>query len=156
MMNETAPLEPLLARYPDARRGAAPLLEPLLLPYLALMFGSLVASLFAVYNALVLKRLGLAARSILVGALGWIVFQFVFALVFHAAGNASVGVVAGRIVHFALGGVLYAMQRPHFRGHRFLDGGTVPLLASYLVAILVSIKMPWKVTVRLLGAWFVE
>jgi hypothetical protein len=146
-------LRPILTRYPDARRGAAPLLEPLLLPYLALMFGSLVAGLFAAYNAGTLKRSGLAMRSILVGAIGWITFPFTFALVFRATGNVSVGVIAGRVVHFALGGALYAMHRPHFRGHTFLGGRPVPLFGSYALAIAVSIMMPWKITARLLGAW---
>jgi hypothetical protein len=149
-------LRPVLTRYPDARRGIAPLLEPVLLPYLALMFGSLFASLVGVYNAVVLKRFGLAVRSILVGALGWISFQFVLVLVVHVTGNASVGVIAGRIVHFALGGLLYAMHRPHFRGNAFLNGRAVPMLPSYLVAILISMKMPWQITARLLGAWHVQ
>jgi len=155
-MNDDLALAPVLTRYPDARRGAAPLFEPVLLPYLALMFGSLAASLFGVYNAVVLKRFGLALRTLLVGALGWISFQFVFALVLHASGNASVGVIAGRVVHFALGGLLYAMHRPYFRGHEFLRGRAVPLFASYALAILISMKMPWKVTARLLGAWLVR
>ena len=152
MNDELAP-NPLLERYPDARRGFAPLLEPVLLPYLALMFGTLAASVFAVYNAVMLKRFGLAMRSILVGALGWISFQFVLALVVNVFDNASVGVIVGRFVHFALGGALYAIHRPHFRGHQFLNGRTVPLLASYILAILISMKMPWQVTARLLGAW---
>ena len=152
-MNDELALKPHLERYPDARRGAAPLLDPVLLPYLALMFGSLVAAVGAVYNAVVLKRFGLAVRSILVGTLGWISFQFVVALVVHLVGNVSVGVIAGRVVHFALGGVLYAMHRPYFRGHEFLSGRTIPLFASYALAILISLKMPWKVAARLLGAW---
>jgi ABC-type multidrug transport system fused ATPase/permease subunit len=155
-MNDDLALKPLLKRYPDARRGFTPLLEPVLLPYLGLIFGSLVASLFAVYNAVMLKRFGLALRSILVGTLGWISFQFVVALVVHFFDNVSVGVIVGRFVHFALGGALYAMHRPHFRGHEFLNGRPVPLLASYVLAILISMKMPWQITARLLGAWNVE
>lgn len=155
-MTDDLALRPVLTRYPDARRGSLPLLDPVFLPYLGLIFGSLVASLAAVYNAVVLKRAGLAVRSILIGAAGWISFQFVVALVVKVTGNVSVGVIVGRVVHFALGGALYAMHRAHFSGHEYLHGRAVPLLPTYLVAILISMKMPWKVTARLLGVWFVE
>jgi hypothetical protein len=154
MTDDLAP-RPLLSRYPDARRGMGTLIEPALLPYLALMFGSLVAGAVGAYNALMLKRPGLALRSLAVGAAGWIAFLFVLATVRGPLGieNVSVGVIIGRIVHFALGGALYVMHRPHFSGHTFKHGTTAPLLGSYLTSILVSMVLPSRVTLFLLGVW---
>lgn len=156
-MNEDLAPRPLLARHPDARRGAVNLIEPALLPYLALMFGSLAAAAVGAYNALALKRPGLALRSLALGATGWVAFLFVVAAVrFYGVENVNVGVIVGRVVHFALGGALYAMHRAHFRGHTFLHGNTVPLLQSYLAAILVSMVLSHKVTLFLLGVWLVR
>jgi hypothetical protein len=135
----------------------APLLNPILLPYLALVFGGVVAAIAGSYNALVLKRFGLVLRSLLVGLASSLCFVLAFAIL-RGAGveNRSVALIAGRLTHFAFGGVLYFIHRPHFRGHEFLGGTTVPLLPSYLVAIVVSLKIPGPIAAMLLGAPFVR
>lgn len=152
-MSADVALRPVLARYPDARAGKLPLLEPILLPYLGLMFGSFVASVAGAYNALVLRRVGLAIRSLLIGALGWIAFLFVVAFVAKASSNGGVGLIAGRLLHFAIGGALYTLQRPHVRGHTFLGGRTAPMLACYLASIVLAMILPWSVVRFLLGDW---
>lgn len=150
-------LQPLLRRHPDARRSGIPLLDPILLPYVALMLGSGVAALAACYNALLLRRAGLALRSIFLAVVGWVLFLVVVVGTRRAGlENLAVGLILGRVVHFACGGVLYWMQRPYFRGHQFLRGPVIPMLASYLVALLVSMKLPVKVTLLLLGVPFVR
>lgn len=157
MSESPDPSKPLLRRHPDARKGRAPLLHPILLPYLALMFGSAVAGLAGTFNALMLRRTSLALKSLAIGAAGWLSFMLVVALVRKAGvENVAVAVVIGRVMHFALGGALYFVHRPHFRGHEFLNGKTAPLLGSYLVAILASMYMPAKLTLLLLGVPFVR
>ena len=141
-------LRPLLARHPDARRAKAALVPPILLPYLALMFGSGVAAVAAAYNAFMLRRGGLAVRSLLVGVAGWIAFLLIIA---NASDHVRVMVIVGRIVHFAFGGLLYRMQRAHFTGSEFLHGDALPLVQSYVVAFVVYLVVPAKVMAVLLG-----
>lgn len=150
-------MKPLLARHPDARRAPAPLLEPILLPYVAIMFGSVVAAAVATYNALMLRRPALIARSLLLGVMGWLGFLMMPALL-RPAGitNLSVAVILGRLVHFAIGGVMFWIFRPHAGGHEFLGGKNVPLLPSYLVAFLIAWNLPARVTLMLLGVPFVR
>lgn len=157
MTADGTPFRPLLQRHPDARRGSAPLLHPVLFPYLALIFGSLIAGIAGAYNAAVLRRGWLMVQSLLIGAAGWISFLFVVAALGQlGVENVSLAVIGGRVVHFALGGLLFFVHRPHFRGHEFLHGRTAPLLASYLVAIFASIYLPNKLELILLGVPFVR
>jgi hypothetical protein len=144
-------LRPLLSRHPDARRAKAPLLQPILLPYLALIFGSGVAALAACYNALMMRRGGLAARSLLAGAGGTIAFLVVAGNAIHFGAETVVAIILGRVVHFAFGGLLFSMQRPHIRGNEFLGGPMAPLLPSYLAAIAISLLLPSPLTLLLLG-----
>ncbi len=144
-------LRPLLERHPDARRAKGPLLQPVLLPYLALIFGSGVASLAACYNALMMKRGGLAAKSLLVGLLGTIAFVVVGGIALRLGAAPAVAIILGRVIHFAFGGLLFAMQRPHVRGNEFLSGPMAPLLPSYLATIAISIFLPARISLLLLG-----
>jgi hypothetical protein len=141
-------LRPLLARHPDARRAKAALLPPILLPYIALMFGSGIAALAAVYNALMMRRVGLAVRSLLVGAAGWFAF---FLIITNADDHIRVLVIVGRVVHFLCGGLLYRMQRAHFAGSQFLHGAALPLVRSYVGAFVVYLFLPAKIVAFLLG-----
>lgn len=152
-MSDAYALRPLLTSYPDARRGRTPLFEPILLPYVALVLGSLIAGLLGAYNAALLRRPGLLFRSLLFGFMGWITFIFVAGFVAKNTGNPTLGLVAGRLLHFALGGELFAIQRPHVKGHAFLGGAMVPLLGSYFATIFVSVLLPWSVIRLLLGDW---
>lgn len=144
-------LHPLLARHPDARRAKAPLLQPVLLPYLALIFGSGVASLAACYNAAMMRRGGLAAKSLLIGILGTIAFVVVGATAIRLGAEPAVAMILGRVIHFAFGGLLFARQRPYVRGNEFLSGPMAPLLPSYLVTIAISIFLPARISLLLLG-----
>ncbi len=141
---------PLLRRHPDARLAAAPLLDPSLLPYLGLMFGSPVAAAVSMYNALAIRRVGLAIRSFLIGVAGWIGFLLVIVAA-NRFGAASIAFILGRMFYFAVGGALFFIHRPHHRGHEFLGGRSVPILASYLVAIAISIWLPRDIALILLG-----
>lgn len=155
-MNGEIVLRPLLSRHPDARRGAWPLLDPFLLPYLAIMFGSIVAALAGTYNALVLRRGWLAVRSLAAGAAGWIgFFGAVTALRMAGVENGSLLLIGGRIVHFAVGGVLTFLHQPHFRGHAFLRGRAADVIRSYAVAMLVYFVTPGPVVLLLQGVWLV-
>jgi hypothetical protein len=142
-------LRPSLRRYPDGRRAAAPQLEPLLLPYIALMFGSAVAALFAAYNAVVIRRFGLAVLSLLLGISGWI------ACVLMAAAASEKNVVftllGVRVLHFLAGGLLFFMQRPYVHGSAFLHGRIAPVRASYLAALAAAWFMPVRLLLILLG-----
>jgi hypothetical protein len=155
-MSETDALQPLLARYPDARLGTGRLFDPILFPYIGLIFG-FGAALLAVYNAWRLRRMRLALLSILIGLAGCFLFVVTF-VVARAMGveNFAVAAIIGRAVHFALGVVMFFLHRPHFRGHEFQDGETVPVLPSYLGAIVLSMIVPSPVTLVLLGGIFVR
>lgn len=145
-------LSPLLGRYPDARRAKAPILSPILFPYLALIFGSGVASLAACWNAVMLRRGGLAIRSLLVAIGGWLAFLVVvIGVVSSGLAQVSIALILGRVVHFAFGGLLYAMHRRHETGNEFLGGPAVPLVASYLTAFAIQLVLPSRVLLFLLG-----
>jgi len=144
-------LRPLLSRHPDARRAKAPLVHPILLPYLALIFGSGVASLVACYNAVMMKRGGLAAKSLLAGGGGMIAFLVIVSSTIHFGAQPAVALILGRVVHFTAGGLLFSMQRAHIRGNEFLGGPTVPMLPSYVVAIVIWLLLPSRLALLLLG-----
>ena len=152
MIADELTLRPLLRRHPDARRAKAPLLHPILLPYLALIFGSGVAAVAAFYNALMLRRGGLAVRSLLVGLAGWLVFLIVVGNAVHfGLHNVRIAVILGRIIHFAFGGLLYTMHRPHFTGNQFRGGRALPIVQSYVVAFILYFIAPTNLLLLLLG-----
>lgn len=155
-MNETDALQPLLSRYPDARQGKVRLFDPILFPYVALIFG-FGAALLGVYNAVSLRRTRLALVSLLIGLAGCLLLVVTFVVARRlGVEKPAVALIVGRTVHFALGVLLYFIHRPHFHGHEFQDGETVPVLQSYVVAILLSMIVPWRVTLLLLGGLFVR
>ena len=156
-MTDIPVLQPLLRRYPDAHKARAPLLEPILLPYVALMFGAFIAALVGSYNALLLKRPALILKSLLVG----IAASFSFVLVImvlqqFGVTDRRVAFILGRFVHFGFGGLLYFLHRPHFRGHQYLGGPAVPLLPSYLAAIVISVMVPNPAPLMFIGVPFVR
>jgi hypothetical protein len=155
-MSDTPLLQPLLRNYPDGRKARLPLLHPVLLPYLALIFGGMLAAIVSCYNAAMLKRPGLLFRSLLLGLASWIGFLFVVGALLDAEVSARVAMIAGRAAHFAFGGVLYYIHRPYLRGHEFLGGETAPLLPTYLTAIIASFMAPSSLTLLLLGVPFVR
>ena len=147
-------LRPLLSGHPDARRARTPLLQPVLLPYLALIFGSGVASLASCYNALAMKRGRLAGYSLLAGAGGMLAFLLVASSAIHFGMVPAVAVILGRVVHFGFGGLMFSMQRPYVRGNEFLGGPVAPLLPSYGVAVGIFIFLPARLSLFLLGVPF--
>lgn len=155
-MTDTPLLQPLLRGYPDGRKARLPLLHPVLLPYLALIFGGILAAIVSCYNAAMMKRPGLIFRSLLLGLGSWLGFLLVAGALLDAGVSARAAMIAGRAVHFAFGGVLYYVHRPYFRGHEFLRGATVPLLPAYLTAIIASFMAPNWLTLLLLGVPFVR
>lgn len=140
-------LRPLLRRVPDARRSSAYLVDPILFPYLALLFGLPVVVLLACFNAGALRRWGLLLGSLGLGLIGWIAFlQTVYLL--RATAFAF---IAGRAVNFVIGCVFYFLQRHHIRGHAFLGGSLVPLRPFYIGAFIVAVFMPPQLARLLLG-----
>ena len=147
-----APLQPLLRRYPDAREARVPLIEPVLLPYVALMFGSSAAALLATYNSIALRRWGLAALSVAMGIIGWLAFAaIVLAALAHPDWNLHLAVLGGRALHFLLGGLLLFQQRRIVHGHAFLGGRMVPMRASYLLAFGLAFVIPNTIVALMLG-----
>lgn len=146
------PLRPLLARYPDARRANVPLFEPVLLPFVALMFGAPAAGALAAYNAIALRRWARAAAAIAIGIAGWLAFVFIIvvsdSLITH---NARLVILIGRAMHFLLGAVLYLQQRRIVTGHEFLAGRMVPMRASYLLAFALQFVIPGALLALMLG-----
>lgn len=154
MSEHGLPLRPLLARYPDARLGKAPLIDPVIFPYLGLVLG-FAASIAAVYNAIVLRRLSLAVWSILFGLIGCLLFLATLMIGPAFGAIPAVLVIVGRVVHFAIGGALFFLHRPHYHGHEFHSGPVIPMLPSYVFTYLLSLIVPWRITIVLLGGIFV-
>ena len=152
MIGEDVLLRPSLRQYPDARRGPLPLIEPVLLPYLALMFGSGVAGIVAFYNAITIRRVGNAVATLLVGGVGWLTSLIIAGAANHAGvTNLALVLLGLRVMHFLIGGAFFFLQRPYVRGHAFLGGRMAPALASYLVAFAITWFLPVWVLLLLLG-----
>ena len=143
-------LRPLLARYPDARLGKAPLIDPIVFPYVALVFG-FGAAIAGVYNAIVLRRLRLALLTTLIGLTGCLLFLGTLVIGHRLGTIPAVLLIIGRTIHFACGGALYFLHRPHFQGHEFHRGASIPMLPSYIATFMLSRLIPWRVTLVLLG-----
>ncbi|MBV9496360.1 MAG: hypothetical protein JOZ54_19075 [Acidobacteria bacterium] len=152
MIAEAELLRPALGRYPDGRRAFAPQLPAMLLPYVAMMFGSAIAGLAAFYNAIVIRRFGLAFLSLFLGFATW----FGCLLGVLSAKDAGVDTVllliGARVLHFLVGCVFYFLMRPHLSGSTFLGGRTAPVRASYFVALAIGWYLPFRVLLLLLGA----
>ena len=147
-----APLEPLLRRYPDARVATVPLLEPVVLAYVALAFGTPAASALAAYNAIAVRRWRLAAAAIALGIVGWLAFAVIVVFAAsHPQWNIRLAILGGRVVHLILGGVLFLQQRRAVHGHEFLGGNMVPLRASYFLAFGLQFVIPGALLALMLG-----
>jgi hypothetical protein len=152
LTSEAALLRPSLRRYPDARRAFATQIDPLLLPYVSIMFGSAAAGLIACYNAIVMRRFGQALLALLTGIIGWVACV----LMVSAANDANVEnvgfvLIGVRVLHFAVGGLLFFMQRPHVHGSVFLGGRLTPIAITYAAAFVLAVMMPVRVLLILLG-----
>lgn len=147
---------PQLGRYPDARRATVPLFDAVLLSYLGLAFGAGVAGLIGCFNAVAIRRFGLAALSLLTGAAAWLSYAFVLQAVDRATHNVPLAVFAGRAMHFAVGSGLYFTQRAYVRGHTFLGGTKLPVMQTYAAAVLLVILLPNAVLWFLLGGVLVR
>ena len=148
-MSETV-LRPLLRRVPDARQSRAYLIDPILFPYLALLFGLPVVVLLACYNAAALRRFRLFFAGLAVGVAGWIAFLLSVSVLRETA----FALVAGRAMNFVVGCFFYFLQRHHIRGHAFLGGSLVPLRPFYIGALFVAVLMPPQLARLLLGVPF--
>ena len=145
-MTATA-LRPLLRHLPDARRSRMYLVDPVLFPYLALLFGLPIVVLFSCFNAAALRRWGLLAASLGLGVFGWM--GFIQAV--NVLSDTAFALIGGRAVNFAFGIVFYFLQRAHIRGHAFLGGQLVPLRPFYIGALVVAVFMPEPMARVLLG-----
>jgi len=144
----------LLQRVPDGRRASLPLLSPVFFPYAALMLGPAVAGACALYNAVALRRGGLAVVAVVLGLLGWVGFGFVVAAA--VAGGLENGLLAllpARLLNVGFGTLLAWSQWGHVRGHQFLDGKAVPLLHAVLVAFAAIFIIPLRARLLLEGLW---
>lgn len=143
-----------LQRFPDARRGRLPIAAPVLLGYCAFLLGAGGAALLGLWNAALLRRPGLFAGTLVLGALGWIAFGLCGALLL-GAGVKTIQLVllAGRLAGIAFGVLLAVFQARHVRGHVFLDGALIPLLPAVFGAFALQYVLPPKVLVVIQGFW---
>ena len=146
-MSEVWLLRPLLGRIPDARQARTYLVDPVLFPYLALLFGLPIVVLLSCFNAAALRRWGLLLASLGFGIAGWIAFLLSVGSLSHTV----FALVAGRAVNFAVGVLFFFLQRAHIRGHVFLGGRLVPLRPFYIGALLVAVFMPEQLARLLMG-----
>jgi hypothetical protein len=145
-------LRPLLVRYPDASKARVRLLQPVLFPYVALIFGSMIASLLAAYNAIVLRKYLAATGCFAQGLAGWCLAVMILVSAARAGvPNLALVLLAVRVFHFLMGAWMFQRQRPRVTGHTFLGGRMVPLLGSYMTAFALGILVPWRVILFLLG-----
>lgn len=140
-------LRPLLRPMPDARRSRTSLIDPILFPYLALLFGIPIVVLLSCFNAAALRRWGLLAGGIALGVAGWLGFLESVYLWRHTA----FALIAGRVVNFAFGCFFYFLQRMHTRGHSFLGGRLFPMRPIYIGAFVVAVFMPSSLARLLMG-----
>lgn len=140
-------LQPLLRHLPDARRSRAYLIDAVLFPYLALLFGLPIVVLFSCFNAAALRRWGLLAASLGLGIAGW----FAFMISVGSLSQTAFALIGGRAVNFAVGILFFLLQRAHIRGHAFLGGQLVPLRPFYIGALVVAVFMPEPLARLLLG-----
>src|SRR4051812_40547378 len=96
----------LLRRYPDARKAPVYLAEPVLFPYLGLLFGIPIITLLACYNAAAVRRFALFFTSLALGFGGWLLFINAAAAMRHT----SYVLIVGRCVNFAIGCIYYFLQ----------------------------------------------
>jgi hypothetical protein len=145
---------PVLDGIPDARRAPLPLFPPAVLGYLALMLGAGVAGLFALWNALALRRAGAAALAVILGLVGWLGFWVIVEATARAGlKNAALLVLLGRFFSLLVGIALAWHQAAYVRGHSFLEGKTVPLLPCIVAGFVISLILPARAIVVLLGYW---
>jgi hypothetical protein len=135
----------VLARVPDARRGPFPLFDPVLLAYLSLVMGAPLACLAGLVNAIALRRVRLAAIALVLGVVGWLGFGLIAeGLYGRGLRNFPLIFLAARVFHIAVGAALAWSQWAHLRGHRFLDGRTIPTLGGVIVATTAQFLIPIK------------
>jgi len=147
---------PQVRRFPDARRASLPLFDAVLLSYIGLAFGAGVAGLIGCFNAVAIRRFGLAALSLLTGAVAWLSYAFIIEAVDRATHNVPLAIFAGRAMHFAVGSGLYFAQRAYIRGHTFLGGTKLPVMQTYVAAVLLLFLLPNAVLWFLLGGVLVR
>lgn len=146
------PVPPLLTKYPAARCADRALVHGFIFPYLALLAGPLIAGGVAAYNAWALKRYGLAAGCLALAAAGWLLVPLLLKVVL-AAGvtNPTVVVVCARLFALIPGVVLMLKLKPHIQGHQFLNGRLVAPDRAILVLFVVTLFLPGKILLFLLG-----
>ena len=136
---------PVLARVPDARRGPFPLFDPVLLAYLSLVLGAPLACLAGLVNAVALRRTRLALIALGLGVAGWLGFGAISEGLYDGGvRNLPLIFLAARVFHIAVGATLAWSQWAHVRGHRFLDGRTLPTLGGVVVATVAQFLIPLK------------
>jgi hypothetical protein len=143
---------PVLARVPDARRGPFPLFDPVLLAYLSLVLGAPLACLAGLVNALALRRLRPAIVALVLGVVGWVGFGAIAEGLYDGGlRNLQLIVLGARVFHIAVGAALAWSQWAHVRGHRFLDGRTIPTLGGVVVATAALFLVPGRALFWLWG-----
>ncbi len=126
-----------LGKVPDAKLAPTPLFEATFLPYVGLMLGSMAAAAVAIFNAVMVRRYGLALWSLLIGSAGWCAAAWLLNNI--EITNASLLVLFARGIGIVIGLILMRSQNQLVRGHQHLDGKTLSLIGSVLVVFVGSI-----------------
>jgi hypothetical protein len=128
-----------------------PLFAPIFFGYSALMLGSGVTAVLAAYNALALRRFGLAFVNLALGLCGLLVSMVaLFGVLALGVENPHLVVLTGRLVQIGFGALIAWTQWRHVGGHDFLDGKTIPLLGSLLAAFGLVLLLPSDLYILLL------
>ena len=146
---------PVLSTMPDGRLTPWPLLPAFVIGYVGLVFGAGVAGLAALYNALLMRRLPLAAIGLVVGVAGWFAFPLFVEWIYNLFGPEMVRYV-GLWMHGygAFFGLMLAIYQSHYiRACTIIDSETAPLLPAVIGVYVASIIIPVELKLMLHGLY---
>jgi hypothetical protein len=148
---------PLLRRVPDARRSPLPVFDPGALAYGALALGIGVAGLMAAWNAVGLRRWGLALAGFATAiATYWLTIEQLLLIAALGVDSVHVKLAFGHIMHVGGGVLLALMHVQYVRGHALLGGTTLPTPRVLLVLLVVLFAVPTRITIMLFYPWLAE
>lgn len=142
----------VLQNVPDGRLAGRSIFDALFFGYVAIVLGAPAACACAAYNAVALRRTGLALEAAALGALAWIAYTPIAGRLLEAGvTNIELLVLIMRVLALGVGVLLAVRHWPHVRGHRLLGGSTIPLLGAVVAAFAVAFFLPTSVYMWIIG-----